>query len=464
MAVREGREVAVSSQPKRVLVVGMGVSGRAVCAVHLKRGARVVGTDLAARERFGTALEGLESMGCVLRLGMHLMDDFLEADQIVVSPGVPLDLEPLRAASEAGVEIVGELEWAWRQTTTPVVAVTGTNGKTTTTSLLGEMLKNAGQRVFVGGNIGTPLSQWILEGGEADVLVLEVSSFQLDTASTFRPRVGALLNITEDHLDRYDSFEAYIDSKFSMFQRQTPEEIAIINLDDPVCRQRSAGIPGRLLTYSRSLPDATAGIQGGVIRCAIPGMDPFELKVSDIPLRGVHNEENIMAAVLAASLMGAAPGGLRETVRRYRGLPHRVEWVRCWKGIDFYDDSKGTNVGAVVKALENFDRPVWLFLGGRDKLGSYEPLIEPLQRRGRGVLAFGESAPRIREQLERFVPTRSFPDLEEAFREAVRQAEPGDVVLLSPACSSFDQYESYAQRGDHFKRLVAELSEPAATD
>lgn len=456
--------VAASSQPERVLVVGMGVSGRAVCQVLLKRGARVVGTDLAGRERFGTALENLESMGCVLRLGTHLMEDFLGADQIVVSPGVPLDLAPLKAASMAGVEIVGELEWAWRQTATPVVAVTGTNGKTTTTSLLGQMLKAAGQRVFVGGNIGTPLSQWILEGGEADVLVLEVSSFQLDTADTFRPRVAVLLNITEDHLDRYDSFEAYIDSKFSIFHRQTAEDVAIINQDDPVCRKRQASVPGRLLTYGRSDSETNARIQGGLITCTIPGRAPFDLDVRDAPLRGVHNEENIMAAALAASIMGSEPGDLQRTINDYRGLPHRVEWVRSWRGIDFFDDSKGTNVGAVVKALENFDRPVWLFLGGRDKLGSYEPLIEPLRQRGRGVLAFGESAPRIREQLERYVPTRSFSNLETAFREAVREAAPGDVVLLSPACSSFDQYESYAQRGDHFKRLVAELPEPTVAD
>jgi UDP-N-acetylmuramoylalanine--D-glutamate ligase len=398
-----------------------------------------------------------------LRLGTHLLDDFVHADQIVVSPGVPLDLEPLKAASLAGVEIVGELEWAWRQTKTPVVAVTGTNGKTTTTSLLGEMLTAAGRRVFVGGNIGTPLSQWILEGGEADVLVLEVSSFQLDTARTFRPRVGVLLNITEDHLDRYESFEAYVRSKLSIFRYQTPGDFAVINMDDPLCRERRSGIPGRLLTYSRNLRDVNAVLVEGRVRCVLPGRDVFELDITRSPLRGVHNEENIMAAALAASVMGAEPGVLQEVIDRYRGLPHRVEWVRRWNGVDFYDDSKGTNVGAVVKALENFDRPVWLLLGGRDKLGSYEPLFEPLRSKGRGVLAFGEAAPRILEQLVRVVETWSFPDLESAFREVSRRASQGDVVLLSPACSSFDQYESYAQRGDHFKRLVGELPESAAS-
>jgi UDP-N-acetylmuramoylalanine--D-glutamate ligase len=457
--VREGDRVSGGSKPEKVLVVGMGVSGRAVCELLLRQGVRVMGTDLAPGERLGAALQSLEAMGCRFRLGRHLLDDFVHADQIVVSPGVPMDLAPLKAAARAGVEIVGELEWAWRQTTTPVVAVTGTNGKTTTTSLLGEMLGAAGRKVFVGGNIGTPLSRWILEGGEADVLVLEVSSFQLDTATSFRPRVGILLNITEDHLDRYESFEAYIQSKLSIFRHQTPEDVAVINLDDPWCRDRRSGIPGRVLTYSRKLRDATAGVGEGRIRCAIPGKEAFELDISQSLLKGVHNQENIMAAALAASVMGADPGVLQEVLGRYRGLPHRVEWVRSWNGVDFYDDSKGTNVGAVVKALENFDRPVWLLLGGRDKLGSYEPLFEPLRSRGRGVLAFGESAPRILEQLSPVVDARVFEDLESAFREASRLASPGDVVLLSPACSSFDQYESYAQRGDHFKRLVGELPE-----
>ncbi len=455
--VREGSVVSYSSEQKKVLVVGMGVSGRAVCEVLLNRGVQVVATDLGARERFGSALDGLESRGCVLRLGTHLLDDFIHADQIVVSPGVPLDLGPLRAAAEKGVEIIGELEWAWRQTRTPVMAVTGTNGKTTTTSLLGEMMKAAGKSVFVGGNIGTPLSRWILEGGEADVLVLEVSSFQLDTADTFNPHVGILLNVTEDHLDRYDGFDAYVDSKFSLFSRQAPEQSAIVNLDDPVCRERCSGIPGRLLTYSRTRSDVNARVVRGRIQVSIPERQPFELNLSGIPLRGVHNEENIMAASLAASVMGVEPGVLQAVIGTYRGLPHRVEWVRRWNGIDFYDDSKGTNVGAVVKALENFDRPVWLLLGGRDKLGSYEPLIEPLKQKGRGVLAFGESAPRIREQLGSSVSARSFPNLEKAFEEALQRATSGDVVLLSPACSSFDQYENYAQRGDHFKRLVNSL-------
>ncbi|MFP5212346.1 MAG: UDP-N-acetylmuramoyl-L-alanine--D-glutamate ligase [Acidobacteriota bacterium] len=443
---------------RKALVVGMGISGRSVCELLLRRGVEVVATDLGARDKFKGALDSLEAMGCVLRLGEHRTEDFTSVDQIIVSPGVPLDIEPLRLAAARGVEIIGELEWAWRQTDTPVVAVTGTNGKTTTTSLLGEIFKAAGKRVFVGGNIGTPLSRWVLEGREADVLILEVSSFQLDTAPTFRPKVGILLNITEDHLDRYEDFSAYADSKFSIFARQKPDETAVINADDPLCHKRCREVPGRLLLCSKNGSGSDAHVRDGLIEVNVPGRIPFTISLERTPLQGVHNQENIMAAVLAATAMDISPSVMQEVIDRYSGLSHRVEWVGSWNGADFYDDSKGTNVGAVVKALENFDRPVLLFLGGRDKLGSYGPLIGPLKEKGKGVFAFGESAQRIYEALGGHISTRSYQDLEAAFKDAVAMAAPGDVVLLSPACSSFDQYESYAQRGDHFKRLVRELT------
>lgn len=445
--------------PRRALVVGMGVSGRSVCEMLLRRGAEVIATDLRPRDKFNGALDYLEEKGCRLRLGVHVAEDFLDADLIVVSPGVPLDLAPLKEAGKKGVEIVGELEWAWRQTSLPVIAVTGTNGKTTTTSLIGEMLKASGKRVFVGGNIGTPLSRWLLGKEEADVLVLEVSSFQLDTASRFCPEVGVLLNITEDHLDRYESFSAYADSKFSLFSRQSSSHVAVINGDDLLCKKRSREIPGRVLLYSRSDKTAQATLDGRTARIALPGKPSIDLSLESSLLKGVHNEENILAAALAAAAFDTPAGAVQHVIDTYRGLPHRVEWVRTWRGVDFYDDSKGTNVGAVLKAVENFERPILLLLGGRDKLGSYAPLVQAMKEKGKGVFVFGEAAPRMFEEFSGRVPTLSFPGLEEAFREALLRAAPGDVVLLSPACSSFDQYESYAQRGDHFKGLVKSLEE-----
>ncbi|NTW37640.1 MAG: UDP-N-acetylmuramoyl-L-alanine--D-glutamate ligase, partial [Syntrophobacteraceae bacterium] len=384
---------------------------------------------------------------------------FVDADLIVVSPGVPLDIEPLLAAGRNGIEIVGELEWAWRQVDRPTLAVTGTNGKTTTTSLLGEIFHRAGRRVFVGGNIGTPLSQWILNGGEAELLILEVSSFQLDTASRFRPDVGILLNVTEDHLDRYEGFKGYADSKLSLFARQGRDGVAIVNFDDSVCASRWSEIPGRVWPYSRKRRDVAAFVEDKTIRIRVPDGPAFDLDLEHAALKGVHNEENIMAAALAAAAFQVTPPVVQQEIDRYAGLPHRVEWVRTWRGIAFYDDSKATNVGAVEKALENFDAPIWLLLGGRDKLGSYDPLIEPMRTRGKGVIAFGEAAPRIQAALGADLETRSVPDLAVALEEALRRAVSGDIVLLSPACSSFDQYTSYAQRGDHFKRLVHELAD-----
>ncbi|MCE5333437.1 MAG: UDP-N-acetylmuramoyl-L-alanine--D-glutamate ligase [Desulfobacteraceae bacterium] len=442
---------------KRVLVVGLGISGRAVCALLRSRGADVFATDMRTVEAFGEALEPLRKSGCILRLGEHRSEDFLGSGLIIVSPGVPLDIEPLKEARDKGIEILGEFEWSWRQVSVPVIGVTGTNGKTTTTGLIGEMLKEAGKKPFVGGNIGTPLSRWLLSKTGEDILVLEVSSYQLDTATRFCPEVGVLLNVTEDHLDRYEDFEAYADSKLSIFRRQNAAHFAIINGDDPICRAGLREIPSRVLLFSSVDADAHACVRGDSIRIAIPGRPPFGLSLEKTRLKGAHNRENIMAAALAASVMGAGPAAIQAAVDRFEGYAHRVEWVRNWKGIDFYDDSKGTNVGAVVKALEGFDRPVHLLLGGRDKLGSYDPLVEPLKRKGKGVYAFGEAGPRICEQLGQRFPARLFPDLPSAFNEAVGQASPGDVVLLSPACSSFDQYESYGQRGDHFKRLAAEL-------
>ncbi len=449
---------ADNTLPNRVVVVGMGVSGRAVCELLLHQGVRLVATDLRTRDQFGGSLDYLEEQGCELRLGSHRREDFLGADQIIVSPGVPLDIEPLIEAGKKGVEIIGEFEWAWRQVDLPAVAVTGTNGKTTTTSLIGEMLKASGKKVFVGGNIGTPLSKWLIDSPMADVLVLEVSSFQLDTASKFSPEVGVLLNITEDHLDRYESFAAYARSKFSLFARQRSSDVAIINADDAICREGSSHVRSRVLHFSREAREAQATIRGREILVSIPWQAPFVVSLEKARLHGIHNEENLLAAILAASAMGAPPSAIQEAIHHYRGLPHRVEWVRSWHGIDFFDDSKGTNVGAVVKAVENFERPILLLLGGRDKLGSYQPLGAALKARGKGAFVFGEAAPRLSRELESWLPVRSFRGLDEAFEDVLKHAVSGDVVLLSPACSSFDQYESYVQRGDHFKNLVKELS------
>jgi len=450
-------EPASAKSGKKVLVVGLGVSGRAVCELLLQQGHQVIGADLRGRAEFAGELDALEKKGCCFHLGPHDRNDFLTANEIILSPGVPPELEPVQEAARRGIEIVGELDWAWRQVHLPVVAVTGTNGKTTTTSLIGEFFKEAGRAVFVGGNIGTPLSSWVLAGERADLLVLEVSSFQLDTATKFRPDVGVLLNITEDHLDRYPDFAAYAASKLSLFARQSGADVAIVNGDDPICRQGRSSIPGQVVWFSLKDTSAQARVEHQQALIYFPGAAPFRLSLERTPLQGVHNRENILAAALAGAALNISPQVMQNVIDRYRGLAHRMEWVGSWRGIRFYDDSKATNVGAVLKALENFDHSVWLLLGGRDKLGSYAPLAEALRVKGKGALVFGEAAPRIVKELTGSVETRLFEDLPQAFAAAVKLAAPGDAVLLSPACSSFDQYQSYAQRGDHFKMLVQKL-------
>jgi UDP-N-acetylmuramoylalanine--D-glutamate ligase len=443
---------------KKIVVVGLGVSGRAVCELLLRRGAQVVATDLRELAQFGGLLDTIANSGALLRLGGHRLEDFLCADSIIVSPGIPLDIEPLVQARRCGIEIMGELEWAWRQVSLPTVAVTGTNGKTTTTGLIGEIFKQAGRQAFVGGNIGTPLSRWLLCSQAAKALVLEVSSFQLDTASTFSPDVGVLLNVTEDHLDRYESFEAYADSKFSIFSRQKADDFAVINGADPVCQRRAEQIHARVLSFNGSAETPNVRVCSTFLKFDVPGRGRMEISLEKTRLHGAHNRENIMAACLASMCMGISPRNIQAGVDSFEGFAHRVQWVGNWKGIDFYDDSKATNVGAVVKALEGFERPVLLLLGGRDKLGAYEPLLAPLAARGKGVFAFGEAGPKIYDCVRQTVEARLYKDMGAAFDEAVRRAAPGDIVLLSPACASFDQYESYAQRGEHFKKLVSELS------
>lgn len=450
-------EPATARAGKKVLVVGLGVSGRAVCELLLRQGHSVIGADLRTSAEFAGELDALEEQGCRFHLGPHDADDFLTARQIILSPGVPPELELLQEAAGRGIEIVGELEWAWRQINVPVVAVTGTNGKTTTTSLIGEFLKAAGRAVFVGGNIGTPLSRWLLSGERADLLVLEVSSFQLDTAARFCPDIGVLLNITEDHLDRYPDFAAYVTSKLSLFTRQTAKNVAIVNGDDPTCRRRLSTIPGQVVLFGLKDAAAHARVEHRQALIRFPGSAPFRLMLERTPLQGVHNQENILAAALTGAALNISPQVMQNVIDRYRSPAHRMEWVGSWRGVNFYDDSKATNVGAVLKALENFDRSVWLLLGGRDKLGSYRPLAEALRDTGKGAMVFGEAAPRIVRDLTGSVETRLFENLQQAFEAAAKLAAPGDTVLLSPACSSFDQYQSYAQRGDHFKTLVQQL-------
>jgi UDP-N-acetylmuramoylalanine--D-glutamate ligase len=367
-----------------------------------------------------------------------------------VSPGVP-SFPTLEAAERAGIEVIGELELACRFLSAPVVAIGGTNGKSTTTTLAGDLFAAAGRRVFVGGNLGEPAANAV--GKEWDAVVLEVSSFQLERAPLFRPRVSVLLNVTEDHLDRYPSFALYADAKGNAFVNQEPGDTAVIPFGDAVCEEQARRGRGELVAFGTAGDYACAD---GIVTEARTG-ERFDLGSSQ--LHGRHNHHNAAAAIAAVRALDVPSAAIVEGLRRFEPLAHRMALVAELRGVRFYDDSKGTNVGAAVTALRGLSEPRGVLIaGGRDKQGSYAPLVEALRERGRAAVVLGEAADRIFAAIGGAVPVEHASDMDEAVRRAFRLAERGDAVLLSPACSSFDMFKSYADRGDRFRAAVVRLS------
>ncbi|HEV8244364.1 MAG TPA: UDP-N-acetylmuramoyl-L-alanine--D-glutamate ligase, partial [Polyangiaceae bacterium] len=408
----------------------------------------VTGTDLAPRELLSPELDRL---GIKIVTGTHEGVAFEDADLVVVSPGVP-PIPELDTAVDGGAVVLSELELAWRfLDDVALVAVGGTNGKSTTTTLVGELLSAGDLRTFVGGHLGTPASEAV--GGHWDAVVLEVSSFQLERAPTFRPRVALLLNITEDHLDRYPTFPAYASAKGNAFVNQTSDDYAIVPFGDMACEEQARRGHGPLLSFG-SAGDYT--VQGSAIEESSSG-ERYELGESG--LHGRHNYENAAAAIAAARCLDVSPGAVRRGLDRFEPLPHRMALVGTIDGVRFYDDSKGTNVGAAVTALSGLaEEKGVLIAGGRDKLGSYEPLVAALREKGRAVVVIGEAAERIVAAIADALPVSHATSIEDAVRCAFAAARKGDAVLLSPACSSFDMFKSYSERGDRFAQAVAELA------
>ncbi len=435
-------------QGKRVIVVGLGKSGISAAKLCLARGASVLGTDQQPRERLAPELSGL---GIEVVAGGHAGVDFSAADLIVVSPGVPSFAE-LAAAELAGVQVIGELELASRALTAPIAAVGGTNGKSTTTTLLGELLRADGRSVFVGGNLGTPACEAV--NGRFDVIVLEVSSFQLERAPSFHPRVSILLNISEDHLDRYPSFVAYAEAKGNAFVNQTADDSAVIPVNDAECERQARRGGGRIVHFGAA---GDYALSGGAIIEQQSG-ERFELGATR--LFGRHNHENAAAALAAARAFEVGAVAARAALAAFTPLPHRMALAGSIGSVRFYDDSKGTNVGAAVTALRGLqeDKGV-LIAGGRDKLGAYEPLVEALVEKGRAAVLIGEAAQRIAAAIGSRVPVAFANSMDEAVRAALELARPNDAVLLSPACSSFDMFKSYADRGDRFVQAVSALAQ-----
>jgi UDP-N-acetylmuramoylalanine--D-glutamate ligase len=442
---------------KRILVVGLARTGIAAARFLHHRGAIVRATDQADEGRLGPALAELRAMGIALELGGHDEDSFARADLIVLSPGVPHTLPVLQAARGRGIPVLGETELAARFIGQPIVAVTGTNGKTTTTELVGAMLAASGRQVFVGGNIGRPLIGYVDAGMHAETVVAEISSFQLDTIETFRPAVGVLLNITADHLDRYPDFAAYAAAKMRLFANQGPEDVAVLNAGDPVIAAHIEAVRSRKLLFNRADPGAAAALKDGTLILSLPGREPVALDLTRWRLRGAHNAENAAAAALAALAAGARPAGIQAALDAFTPAAHRLETIAVVRGVEYVNDSKATNVDAVRRALECFAAPVVLIMGGVDKGGDFGRLRDPVRRRARGLVLLGGSRDALRAALGGLVPTQEAAGMQEAVTAAQAMAAPGDAVLLAPGCASFDLYANYQERGEDFRRAVLEL-------
>ena len=448
---------------KRVLVVGLGKSGVASALFMKERGARVTVSDTKSGDELRNEIPVLLDHGITVETGGHGDRTFRGQDLIVVSPGVPVDAPPLVQARAAGENVIGEIELAAQFLPGPIVAITGSNGKTTTTTLTGEVMTAAGFAALVGGNIGTPAISLADRAQPETVIVLEVSSFQLETIQTFRPKVAVVLNVTPDHLDRHRTLEVYVDAKARIFENQQASDFAVLNADDPICVTLAARTRAQVFWFSRQkeVQDGAWVRDGSIFfRDASGQMDI--LQVSEIPLKGAHNLENVLAAACAGALMGCSPEKIRQAVRDFKAVEHRLEFVATIRGVDYYNDSKATNVDATIKALESFPANIHLILGGKDKGSDYTVLNDLLRQRVKRVYTIGAAAAKIESQI---ISSKSggpelvhAETLENAVRKASAVAQPGDVVLLAPACASFDQFKSYEHRGKVFKEIVRGLS------
>jgi UDP-N-acetylmuramoylalanine--D-glutamate ligase len=440
---------------KNVFVAGAGKSGVAAADLLLREGARVTLFDERPKADVEETLgAGIPPQAAFVQ-GRMTEKAAMGAELVILSPGVPASRLPLETLRRAGVPVWGELELGFRFFRGSVAAVSGTNGKSTVTTLLGDMASRAFSRVFVGGNLGTPLAA--AGGGRFDWGVVEVSSFQLESIDKFRPRVSVLLNITEDHSDRYESFAAYAEAKMALFRNQGATDTAVINADDPEIISRADLIRAEKVPFSIARPLSEGVCLEGAEIVYRNGVREERYPRALLRIRGMQNVENAMAAIAAARRIGVPSEEVRESLAAFPGLPHRVEFVRQVRGVSWFNDSKGTNVGAVLKCLEGFQEPVVLIAGGKDKGVDFRPLRDSLRRKARAAVLYGEARGRMERELSGSAPVAAVETLVEAVRRAAGLARRGDVVILSPACSSFDQFRNFEERGEAFRRAVGEL-------
>lgn len=442
---------------KKVLVVGLGKSGLAAALFLRRQGAHVTVSDIRSAQILGKDIPALIEQGIAVEAGGHGLLTFRRQDLIVVSPGVPLTTPELVQVRNFGLPIIGEVELAARFLKGKTIAITGSNGKTTTTSLCGAILENAGLPTQVGGNIGLPVIGLVESSRDDGWSVLEISSFQLETTEKFRPDIAVILNVTPDHLDRHGSFANYLAAKERIFAAQTADDILVLNADDDVASRTAAHAHSRIFWFSRkrAIRQGTFVHEGVILFRASEQAAPEPiLKLEEIPLKGAHNVENVLAAVCAARLAGVPREAVRAAVARFRAVEHRLEFVAEIDGVSYYNDSKATNVDAAIKAIESFPSGIHLILGGKDKDSDYRQLRPLLAGRVKAVYTIGSAADKITTHLDGAVKLVAAGTLDKAISLAAEAAKQGDIVLLAPACSSFDQFNNYEHRGQTFKDLV----------
>ena len=444
-------------EDKKVLVVGLGRTGEALCDFLLDHGAQVKVSENKTLREHSRAVRDWQKKGVQFEMGGHKTESFLEADFIVPSPGVPW-LPELEAAQNQGIPIVSEIELAYLFLQGHIVGITGTNGKSTTATLTHKILKDAGLHAFLAGNIGTPLISFVEHSRDDHIYVTEVSSFQLKHIEHFKASISVFLNISPDHLDWHSSFDDYYQSKKNLLATQQENDTAVLNRDDPLIWAWKEEGKAQVYSFSRKTEvEKGCFIQGDWIILKDKGEERL-IKTSDIPLFGIHNLENVMAAALVSHILGVPLPRIRESVESFQGLEHRLEKITAIKGIDFYNDSKATNVDAALKSIQSFERKIVLILGGRDKGGDFKKLKVQVAEKAKHVLLIGEAEEKIRNALEGSVTMTPVSSLKEAVRAGYALAEAGEVVLLAPACTSFDMFQNFEERGRVFKQEVLSLA------
>jgi UDP-N-acetylmuramoylalanine--D-glutamate ligase len=442
---------------KNILVVGLARSGAAAAEFLLSRGARVVVNDAKPESELKN-VDGLRARGVEVVAGSHPPELFEKSDLIVVSPGVPLALEPFRRARSAGAPIISEVELAARFLRGRLIGITGSNGKTTTTTLAGELLAGAGLPTQVGGNIGAPLISLVETSRDDGFTVIELSSFQLEAVERLHLFVSVIINITPDHLDRYDSMDDYVAAKANVFRNQTADDFAVLNADGERVSKMCSLTRARTIFFSRRRElDEGIFLRGSRVVHRAQGVERELIARGEITLRGDHNLENVMSALAIGIACGASTESMRETVRNFKGVEHRLEFVAEVNGVKFYNDSKATNVDAAIKCIEAFDGGVNVILGGKDKGGDFSPLAPPVRARCSNVILIGAAADKIAAALHDTRPLRRASTMEEAVEIGLEVGKPGEIVLLAPACASFDMFDNYEHRGRVFKEAVRKL-------